>query len=219
KLSWAKRDKGERIKTNTDIKLSNKRWEMHNIASYRFNNTNGSKIEDNWHELLTISYLTNKKRVMPIAFYLFDTNLLLRINSRHLAGAGFGFFQDKWQHTKLRLDLGIGYESTLYNGTEFINTLSPEPRRNKPLGLARLLHQHTFMEGKIRFSNQVVYRQSFSEGADYYLLVRPQLALGFFKSLSINFSYEYRYENVYLAVLSPRNTMFLAGLSYQIHKP
>jgi len=205
--------------TKTEIKLSIHNWEIHNTASYRFNNTNGTRIEDNWHELLTISYLSETKRVFPLAFYLFDTNLLLRLNARNLGGVGISFYQHEWKNSTVRLDIGVGYESTLYNGTEFSNTNSTDPRRNKPLGLLRIVQQHTFFENKARFSNLVVYRQSFSEGADYYLLLRPQLGLSLLKNLSLNFSYEYRYENVYLSALSPSNTIFLAGLTYQLDSP
>lgn len=201
-----------------DIILNKRSWEVHNTTSYRYNNFNGAQVEDNWYQLLLLSYFFKDRHIIPIAFYLFDNNLLFRVNARHMAGGGIGFIHDKWKGTFIRLDAGAGYESTLYDGTDFANTSSTNPQRNKSLAFVRLIHTHAFLEKKISFSNTMVFRQSLIEGADFYLLIRPKLSLTVLKNLSVNVNFEYRYEHVYLSTLSAANTTFLAGLTYKIQR-
>ncbi|MCI4671870.1 MAG: DUF481 domain-containing protein [Bacteroidia bacterium] len=202
--------------SRAEITLNKSSWEIHHIGSYRFNNTNGVKIEDNWYQLLTLSYVTQSKKAFPLLFYLFDNNLLLQVNSRQMAGIGMGLIHDEWEQAYLRVDGGFGYESTLYNGTSFENTESINPRREKALFYARIIHRHDFLEGRFKFSNLLLFRQSLIEAPDFYILIRPQIGLKLFKQLSINFSYEFRYENVYLSSLSGINTILIAGLNYRL---
>ena len=108
--------------------------------------------------------------------------------------------------------------SILQDGNNFENTPSTNPRREKPLAFIRLVHTHTFSNNKFSLDNLLVYRQSLIEAADYYLLIRPKVSLNLLKTLSLNLSYEYRYEHVHLSDLSPTNTIFLAGLTYTLHR-
>ncbi|MEO1418403.1 MAG: DUF481 domain-containing protein, partial [Bacteroidota bacterium] len=201
-----------------EIKLVHGRWEWFNTTSYRYNNLGGSRVEDNWYELFTLTYFAQKRKSFLTAYYAFDNNLLLKVNSRHFGGLGMGIIHDKWTHTDLRVDMGLGYESTLYGGNNFENTRSLDPLRARSVFLVRIINGHNFFKGKVRIDNRIFYRQSLIEGADYYWLIKPTLSSTVAKNLSITISYEYRFENVYLSDLSPTNTVLLGGLTYRVRR-
>ena len=198
-----------------ELTLTKKRWEWQNSTSYRYTRANDVQIENNWQQFITASYFIREKHVIPIAIYLFDNNLLFRVNARHLAGLGIGFLPDKWKGNIVRADVGIGFESTFYNGDTFANTDLTDAQRDKPLTFTRIRHSLDFWEGKISLSNIIVYRQSLIERSDFYVLVSPKISVSVLNGLSVNASFQYRYENVHLLNLSPVNTTFLAGLAYR----
>ncbi len=198
-----------------DIDLGSKRWHFTNLTHYHFNENNGRKIEDNWYQLMVISYFAKEDKLFPTAFHNYKDNLMFRVKSRHLAGLGVSM-QKRWVHSFVRLDFGAGYENTLFNGTEFKNSNIVGSQRDKELLMIRLVHQHQFWENRITFSNMVFYRHSLSEGQDFFIRAAPNLSFRVVKSLSISIAYIYRFESVYLENLSSVNTALVFGLVYKI---
>lgn len=201
--------------TRVDAQVSTAKWLLNNSTTYRYNQTGGLVIENNWYQLTSLIYAPTRK-FSPIAFYHFDNSLLFRVEQRHLFGAGVGTGKKGSNHN-VRIDLGLGYDHTSYNGNRFENTPDTGTIRNRSLAIARIAHQHHLFKGKLTFSNDVFYRHSLEEGSDFMVLARPQLLVEIIKHLRISSSFEYRFENVHLSALSAYNTTLLFGLSYDIH--
>ncbi len=62
------------------------KWNIENSLTYRYNQTNNHPIENNWYELLVVSYFLKSQRLFPTVFYHYDNNLMFRVNSRHSTG-------------------------------------------------------------------------------------------------------------------------------------
>ncbi|MDP5169587.1 MAG: DUF481 domain-containing protein, partial [Bacteroidia bacterium] len=180
-----------------DFSLSLRHWEVHNLTSYRFNQTLGQTIENNWYQLIQASFRPKGKRLFFTAFYHFDNNLMFRVIHRHLAGAGMSTSQS-WQGQSARMDLGLGYDYTHYDdqGASFLNSDRLGAVRNRPIFILRLIHEHQLFKERVLLSNDLFYRHSLIEKSDYYLILRPKIAAKLHKTLSVNLSYEYRLENV-----------------------
>ncbi len=198
-----------------DFDIHSKRWHINNITHYHFNETNKKVIEDNWYQMLTISYFVKGNKLFPTAFYNFENNLMFRVNSRHLAGLGLST-QKRWKQNFVQFDIGAGYENTLFNGTDFENSAIAGSRRDKELLMFRLVQQHQFWQNRITFSNVIFYRHSLSEGQDFFIRAAPTLSFKVAKGFSTSVSYVYRFENVYLKNLSNTNTALVFGLIYKI---
>jgi len=197
--------------------LENRKWHINNQLSYRYNNTNTRKIEDNWYDLLFLSYYIHQKpKIYVGAFYHYDNNIIFRVNRRHRYGAGIGGIWDKWKNTYLQIDIAGGYENTFFNGNEFANSDFDIAKRNNGLLLFRLINKYTLLDKKLSFSYRIFYMQSTREAADYDIWITPQLSFRLIKNLSLNLSYDYRFENVHLQELSNYNDILLFGLSYKI---
>lgn len=201
-----------------DFSFTLHHWEVHNLSSYRFNQTLGQTIENNWYQLIQVSFLPKGKKLFPTAFYHFDNNLMFRVIHRHLTGAGMSSSQT-WQGQYARMDLGLGYDYTHYDdlGALFVNSDRQGAVRNRPIFILRLIHEHKLFKEKVLLSNDLFYRHSLIEKSDYFLILRPTIAAKLHKTLSVNLSYEYRLENVHLSDLSLFNTTLLAGLTFQVN--
>lgn len=198
-----------------DFRLENKHWAVHNSTSYRYNETNGQTIENNWYHLTSVSYFIKNKALFPTVFYHFDNNLMFRVNERNLFGGGLSSIK-RWAGQYIRLDVGAGYDITNYNGDEFENTTQLGAVRKRRVLILRLLNEHKLFKGKVILSNDFFYRHSLEENTDYYFWIAPKLALRVFKNLSISARYEYRLENVHLSALSNFNTTILYGLNFHL---
>ncbi len=202
------------LANQAEIEFSSRRWHFSNLATYRLNKTNGFSIENDWYELATTSCYVKGEKLFPTGFYSFDNNLVFRVDSRHLGGLGLST-QKKWAHGFSRLDLGAGYESTLFNGTEFENSDLIGSKREKTLVMMRILHRHQLLKGKIIFSNMIFYRHSLKEKQDFFLRIAPSLSLKITKGLSVSANYIFRFENVHLSALSDTNSLLAFGFAYQ----
>lgn len=200
------------ISPSLDVKLSKAKWELHTLTSYRYNQTNDLLIEDNWHELLTFSYFPKGKQLYPFAAYLFDNNLMFRINWRHLVGIGASSLK-KTRNGLFRLELAVGYDVTHYAGEEFINSERIGAERERSLLGLRWVQQHSFLEGKMILYNDVFYRHSLVERSDYFTIITSRLSWKIIQTLSVNVSHEFRLENVHLPSLSRINNTLLFGLT------
>ncbi|HAA14559.1 MAG TPA: hypothetical protein DCE41_23890 [Cytophagales bacterium] len=193
-----------------------KHWDIHNMTNYRYTNIGGALAEDNWFHNVSVAYFPGTKKLYPSAFYTFDNSLLYRIRQRHIYGAGIGTIQEGLKNTYVRLDLGFGYENTMYTGSNFVNSDVVSSQRDKALILGRLIHKHEFLDKKITLNNRIIYRVSLREADDHFLMISPQLAYKITNNLSATASFEYRLENVYLEGLNRINTVTVFGLTYKV---
>lgn len=197
--------------------VENEKWHISNNLTYRYNITNGINIQNDWYNLFMANYFIGEQRhIFPGVFYHYDNNLIFRVNSRHRYGVGFGSIWDDWKNVYIRLDAGIGREHANFNGDMFANSDRDMPQRNSGLFLVRLINNFTLMEKKISFSYRLYYMQATKEAADYDIWILPKLSFRVVKNLSVSLSYDYRFENTHLEVLSPYNDMLLFGLTYKI---
>ena len=203
------------IAPSLDFKVFTKRWEVHTITRYRFNNTNGLVIENNWYELITFSYFTQKNRLLPIAFYHFDNNVIFRVNRRHLAGIGVSSLKET-DHWIWRFSAGLGYDDTEYNGEEFVNSERIGAVRRRSLFIGGIRLQNQFFDKKLNWSHDLFYGHSLIEGDDFFFRYISQLSWKIAKPLSITARYEHRFEHVHLTSLSGLNTILLFGLTYTV---
>ncbi|OJJ19480.1 hypothetical protein BKI52_21980 [marine bacterium AO1-C] len=203
------------LATKLDFRLENKRWSLYNSTSYRYNETNGTTIEDNWYHLTSASYHVKGLILFPTAFYHYDNNLMFRLNSRQLFGGALSI-KKRWKGQYLRLDAGAGYDITNYNGAQFENTQWVGSERKRRVMIVHFVHEHKFFKGKLTFFNDFFYRHSLEEQTDYFYWIAPRLSVRVFKGLSASISYEYRLENVHLINLSSDNTTLLYGLTFYI---
>ncbi len=197
-----------------DFRIDYGKLAIHNTLSYRYNRTSNQVIENNWYELLTLSYFTNKKQLFPTAFYHFDNNLMFRVAQRHLTGAGVSSIK-KWKSHSVRGDFGFGYDSSRYFEAQFENTELVSNTRERSVFIARLQTSNNFMQEKASLKNDFFYRHSLQERSDYFFMISSSIALKLMKRISAHVSYEYRFENVHLVGLSPYNSVLLFGLTYQ----
>jgi len=198
-----------------DVEVASKRWQLENTTNYHYNSTNGQTIEDNWFELLTLSYFVRGDKLFPMAFYNYENNLMFRVKSRHLGGLGLST-QNKWKRGFARLDLGAGYENTVFNGENFENSGLVGSQREKELFMFRVVHQHQMLGGRMAFSNVIFYRHSLKESQDFFIRMAPGATFKIAKGLSASINYIYRFEKVHLKNLSDTNTALVFGLSYKI---
>jgi len=193
------------------------KWSISNRFSYRFNETNTLKIEDNFYDLLLIKYTFKQGNSFYAGgFYHFDNNLIFRVNHRHRFGVGPGYY---WKNEKgLMFDVVgvIGYELANFGGTEFVNTDLKESQRNSPQIFASITNGFHLFKKKLKFTHDVLMMVSLNETADYDIWYRPKLSYNIAKSFSINLSYDYRFENVHLKDLSNYNDILMAGVKWQI---
>ncbi len=199
---------------NLDATLENKKWSFHNLTTYRFNKTMNAKIENNWFEFLSASYLTKKKQLFPTFFYQFDNNLMFNIEQRHLFGGGASSIIQKKNHF-VRLDVGSGYDWTNYGNAVFVNSPIVDKLRRRPVFLLRLQNKHKLFKSKITLSNDLFYRHSFIERSDFFVFFHPKMTFTVLKNLSISLGYEYRLENVHLISLSRENGILLFGFTFK----
>ncbi|HMO40173.1 MAG TPA: DUF481 domain-containing protein [Saprospiraceae bacterium] len=203
--------------SNLDFKIETHRWEIHNATFYRYNQTGNTKIEDNWYQLVSLSYFINNKKFFPSGFYHYDNNLMFRVNNRHLFGAGAGTIIQRKKHF-IRLDGGFGYDKTIYNGNTFENSNRIGAIRERPLVVGRLVQEHSILNNKLLISNTVFYRHSLEETADYLVILSPKVMLKIIKHLSVNLSYEYRFEKVHLVGLEETNSLLSFGITFHASK-
>lgn len=202
------------VATVSAIELNKGHWQLLNRGSYRFNNTNGAQIEDNWYDLLTIIYYPNqRKKWFPFAFYHFDNNLLFRVQRRHRLGSGLGSLVVNKDRVYLQFGMGAGFESTLFNGAEFANSDLDQALRENGLFLLSVDNNYTLVEGRVALKINVFYMQSLKERSDYDLWIRPNLNIQLSKHFTFQVHYDYRFENVHLEDLVPVNEVLLFGIN------
>lgn len=197
-----------------DFTFNFKNLAIQNNLSYRFNKTGSQTIENNWYELLVLSYHT-KKRLFPTVFYHFDNNLMFRVNKRHLAGGGVST-KMKLKNHSLRLDVGAGYDHSRYRGENFENSNLVSETRSRGVFMLRLQTEDKLFKDKLLLTTDFFYRHSFIEVSDFFVIISTRISLNLFKNISIHSSFEYRFENVYLSGLSANNSTLLFGLTYQL---
>ena len=197
-----------------DKHLHSSKWTFHNNLSYRYSVFNGLQIENNWYDLFSVFYYPNEKKVWyPLAFYHFDNNLLFRVNTRHRTGAGIGSNITKTDHVFLQLYGGWAYESTNYNGANFVNSDLDFDTRQNGLFILYLNNDYTLLQGRFILKLNVFYMQSLKESADYDIWFRPSLQYVINKYIALSVNYDYRLENVYLEELKPVNDIWLFGIN------
>jgi len=196
--------------------FQNRNWHLENRLSYQYNKTNGRLIEDNWYNLLTFSWFINgHKRLYPGLFYHYDNNLMFRVNRRHRVGIGVGSILDK-EDMKLHIVAGLAYENATFNGDTFVNSDFDFEERQNGLFVFRIENGFAFAQNKINLSYRFFYMQSLKEGLDYDFWITPKVSFKVIKGLSLNITYDYRFENVHLESLSNYNDIILFGINWTI---
>jgi len=197
--------------------VEHEKWHISNNLTYRYNITNGLNIQNDWYNLFMVNYfIGDQDRIFPGVFYHYDNNLIFRVNSRHRYGVGFGSIWDDWKNVYLRVDAAIGHENAHFNGDMFANSDRDMAQRNTGLFFLRIINNYTLLEKKLSFSYRLFYMHSTKEAADYDIWILPKLSFRLIKNLSVSLSYDYRFENTHLEVLSPYNDILVFGLTYKI---
>lgn len=190
------------------------KWTFHNNLSYRYSIFNEIQIENNWYELLTISYAPNERKIWyPLAFYHFDNNLLFRVNSRHRYGVGIGSHIVETGNVFFQFGGGFGYEATIYDGDIFINSDLNDVLRQNGLLMLSLNNNYILLKGRFALKLNVFYMQSLKENTDYEIWFRPSLQYAINKHIALLINYDYRFENVYLEGLTSNNDILLFGIN------
>ncbi|MDB4292301.1 DUF481 domain-containing protein [Maribacter sp.] len=201
----------------SDATLRKKNWAVFNKLSYRFNITNGNKLENNWYDLASIVYYPKgRKSFYPIAFYHFESNLLYRVKRRHRFGVGAGSVIYDKNNIFLRAAAGILQESTIHNGSVFVNSSLLDAQRTNGFIAAQLNNNYSLFNDKVALNLEGWFLKSIEEGADYDIWFIGSLDFKLTKAFSFLVRYNYRFENVYLEGLTAKNDVLLFGAKFQI---
>lgn len=197
--------------------LNSSKFTLHNSLSYRFNNTQGRVIEDNWYDLFTLFYYPDeKKRWYPAVFYHYDNNLIFRVNSRHRFGGGIGSIPVDNGTVFLRVATGWAHEFTNYNGDTFFNSDLDMAKRDNGIFLIRINNDYSLLKQRLLLKVDLFYMQSLKEASDYDIWFRPSVQVRLNKAISFFVNYDFRFENVYLEAISPANDVLLGGLKFSL---
>lgn len=196
---------------NVDVQYTN--WHLENKTTYRYNKTNTRLIEDNWYDLVSLKYYPKgQRKLYPGVFYHFDNSLMYRVKSRHQYGVGVGSVLDKGAMT-LSAMAAIAKESSIFNGSEFVNSERDFSNRQNGLFLFKLNNGYSLGNRKLNFSYQLFYFQSLKESKDYDVWLTSRISFRMYKGLSFHVVYDYRFENVHLESLSSYNDIILFGFN------
>jgi len=201
-----------------DLVIEKGKWEFHENVSYRYNNTNGRKLLDDWLSQAMLIYHTEGWwNWFPIAIHQFENNIIYRVNRRNRFGLGLGAYPINKNGYLVRMSTGWFYESEEYNGTAFINSeLIGSHRENSNLWF------HMKNEAPLGKTNGLLgldlwYFQSFKENEDYTLRIQPSIKMRINKHFSFMVKYDYRFENVFLESLVSSNDILLFGVNVKLN--
>lgn len=202
-----------------DLVMQKGKWEFHENASYRYNNTNGRKLLDDWLSQATLIYHTEGTwNWFPIAIHQFENNIIYRVNRRNRFGLGLGAYPLDKNGYLLRMSSGWFYENEEYNGDTFINSnLVSSKRENSNLWF-HVKSQIPLGKTKGLIGIDLWYFQSLKENEDYTLRIQPSIKMRINTHFSFLVKYDYRFENVYLESLVSSNDILLFGLNVKLGK-
>lgn len=209
------------VVVGTNLVLKQNRWEFHEDFSYRFNNTNGFKFEDNISNVAFLNYhLGGSWNWFPILFHQYEDNIIYRVDRRNRLGVGIGAHPLSKNGNSFRVTTGYYYENETYNNT---NPTGGDPfgfENSELLGAQRKNNNvwiHTTnklpLSKQINFQLDLWFFQSFKESSDYSFSVFPKLNAKINKHFSFFIRYDYRFENVYLEPLVNANELLIFGVN------
>jgi len=205
----------------SELVLKQKRWEFHENFSYRFNNTNGFKFEDDIVNVAFLHYhLGGAWNWFPILLHQYQNNVIFRVDRRNRLGVGIGAHPLNKNGYSFRFTGGYFYENETYNNA---NPAGGDPfsfENSELLGAQRKNNNAWIhVTNKLPLSKQMSFQldfwffQSLKESSDYSFSVFPKLNAKINKHFSFFVRYDYRFENVFLEPLVNANELLVFGIN------
>lgn len=191
-------------------------WSLLNQTTYAYITANERIISDNWTVLSILKRsLLKAPAISPTLLHVYKNNLQYKILNSHRFsfGASITPFKEK---QAFWLFVGAGYEHTLYDDEDFVNSLRVSSTREFAATTVYVENEHQLIAEKLTLKYGLFYIQSWQEASDFTIWIIPGLNLAISKRLALAVSYDYRFRNVHLATVPSFNDVLTANLKISL---
>lgn len=185
--------------------LASQYWKTDFFTNYKYLKTNGRVGENELFSRVLISIFP-KKRVFPVAGYIYYKSAFYHIRRRHTPGLGIGWRLLENQSSNIKINSWVAYDYTDFKNISGYNTF----RIN-----TFLVGNHKLIPDKLSLHYILYYLQSIEERHNYIWRIEPTLLVHISSKFSLTVNLESHYENIIAPTNTNRNSVLTVGLKFQ----
>lgn len=197
--------------SRAEIAHNGPRWGIFSGTSYTYKNRE-EVVTTNDVTSRNILYYGHRKRLYPFLLGAFSKSVRRGIDYQYQVGPGAAFRLLRERHNFLRVGSGITYESTRYEGNEFINYETTSYFINKWRLLAFASGTQLIGKKGVRLVYEINIQPALSTNNHrYYAIAGAEVPVG--RYIALRGNVEYIYENVVLLDRSKYDFLVTFGIT------